>query len=388
MTHSMPSGLSLLLLLLPSALAAAPATDWRFVSSYPKHHVSYALRSSEAIVVDGVLDEPAWAAVAWTSGFVDIAQKLHHTILIPESYQTRIKVRWDAEFVYVAAELNEPLIWGNVTGHNDKLTNGKAPWWNVCALLLVLVVLLLMLVVPRVLLVLLVPPLLVALAADAAAAVAQNDFEAFFDVSGSTHFYKEYEMSVRNATYDVLWRVPDGGFASVGVPCNASVGAGNWCQNSTYNLKADAKQTWTMVPAMRSATSVGGGNEALVPFEHEQRRQFWVAEVAFPLAGRQDDSGVGGLLSCGYDGPRHGFLDCSQYHPSKGSASKPVYWWVDFARAEHPLETLGKNALSVDFMTPSYAEMCARVQKKWPSLLGTTAWSCYWEFVWVSLPSC
>lgn len=53
-----------------------------------------------------------------------------------------------------------------------------------------------------------------------------NDFEVFIDVSGTTEYYKvlfqtiidlntlnitqEFEMNAINATYDVLWGVPDG----------------------------------------------------------------------------------------------------------------------------------------------------------------------------------
>ena len=35
-----------------------------------------------------------------------------------------------------------------------------------------------------------------------------NDFEAFIDPSMSTAFYKEFEMNVRNASYDVNLGVP------------------------------------------------------------------------------------------------------------------------------------------------------------------------------------
>ena len=37
-----------------------------------------------------------------------------------------------------------------------------------------------------------------------------NDFEVFIDVAGTGNYYKEFEINSGNATYDVLWGVPDG----------------------------------------------------------------------------------------------------------------------------------------------------------------------------------
>jgi len=53
--------------------------------------------------------------------------------------------------------MKEPFIYGNITGHNI-----QAPYHD-------------------------------------------NDFEVFVDVSGTTEYYKEFEMNVLNATYDVNW---------------------------------------------------------------------------------------------------------------------------------------------------------------------------------------
>ena len=36
-----------------------------------------------------------------------------------------------------------------------------------------------------------------------------NDFEVFIDVSGTTQYYVEFEMSLQNATYDIKWGKPD-----------------------------------------------------------------------------------------------------------------------------------------------------------------------------------
>merc|ERR1711871_695695 len=87
---------------------------------------------------------------------------------VPEDFQTAVKMRWDADFLYVGAELKDPFVYGDITGHNkdNNQPPAEVPYHN-------------------------------------------NDFEVFIDVSGTTEYYKEFEMSVLNATYDVNWGVPD-----------------------------------------------------------------------------------------------------------------------------------------------------------------------------------
>ena len=48
--------------LLACACVAAADDAWKFLGAYPRQYVARALAPSEAIVVDGDLDEPAWAA--------------------------------------------------------------------------------------------------------------------------------------------------------------------------------------------------------------------------------------------------------------------------------------------------------------------------------------
>ena len=255
---------------------------WRFEDSYPKQLIAH--KVARQIVVDGKLSFEEWGA--WgdegQSGslIVDNAQELHPGAKIPEHFQTAVKVQYDADFFYVAAMLREPVIWGNIEGHNDKLTNHRAPYWN-------------------------------------------TDFEVFVEPSGSGHFYKEFEMNVRNATYDILWRVADGGFSSIGVPCDNN--STSWCQNSTYNQgHLPGEQSWSMVSptcapsGLASSTSYGGRNTATYcPFTQENASKMWTVEIAFPLRKASDH---GGLLDAG-DG-----LDYSPFDPNVNSG---VFWWVD-----------------------------------------------------------
>ena len=61
--------------------------------------------------VDGKLDEPAWTAAPWTELFVDIEGDSR-----PQPrFRTRVKMLWDDESFYVAAEMEEPDLWGTLT---------------------------------------------------------------------------------------------------------------------------------------------------------------------------------------------------------------------------------------------------------------------------------
>jgi hypothetical protein len=99
----------LLLLLLSAAHAAlTPA-----VRPYPAQYGVYELKSGQTIVLDGLLNETAWEEVPWSSRFVDIANG-------PTPYfETRFKARWQGEWLYVGAFLEDTAVWANVTQHDD-----------------------------------------------------------------------------------------------------------------------------------------------------------------------------------------------------------------------------------------------------------------------------
>jgi hypothetical protein len=72
------------------------------------HYLCY--RAEIPVRIDGVPDDPAWADAEWSSDFVDITGKPS----LKPAYQTRVKMLWDDEYLYVAAELKEPHIWGTI----------------------------------------------------------------------------------------------------------------------------------------------------------------------------------------------------------------------------------------------------------------------------------
>ena len=93
---------------LGAALKREPSNELR---SYDCH------RATAPITIDGRGDDPAWAAAAWTEPFVDIQGSKHPA----PRWQTRVKMLWDDQFLYVHAELEEPHVWGTLTKKNSTI---------------------------------------------------------------------------------------------------------------------------------------------------------------------------------------------------------------------------------------------------------------------------
>jgi hypothetical protein len=134
--------------------------DCTYASIYPRQYVAYRLKPGDLdpSALDGDLTKAAWAEVPWTENFGDIA-----TATAPQ-FSTRAKLRWDDEFLYVGAQMEEPQAWATLTEHNDVVYN-------------------------------------------------DNDFEIFVDPGATTHYYKEFEMNAFNTTWSLCLDKPygDGG---------------------------------------------------------------------------------------------------------------------------------------------------------------------------------
>src|SRR4051812_4125995 len=75
----------------------------------PRGYVCH--RASGPIKVDGKLEEAAWHGAPWTDDFVDIEGDARPR----PRFRTRAKMLWDDDNFYVAAELEEPHVWGTHT---------------------------------------------------------------------------------------------------------------------------------------------------------------------------------------------------------------------------------------------------------------------------------
>jgi len=79
----------------------------------PKSYECY--RAKTPLRIDGRLDDRAWKAAAWTTDFVDIEGSVKP---VPR-FRTRAKMLWDDEYLYIAAELEEPEIKATLTKHDS-----------------------------------------------------------------------------------------------------------------------------------------------------------------------------------------------------------------------------------------------------------------------------
>ena len=119
-------------------------------------------RAVGPITIDGRLAEDSWKAVPWTDEFVDIEGDRKPKPRL----RTRVKMLWDDDNLYLAAELEEPHVWGTLTKHDSVIFQ-------------------------------------------------DNDFEVFLNPEGDSHLYAELELNALNTTWDLLLTMPykDGGKA-------------------------------------------------------------------------------------------------------------------------------------------------------------------------------
>ena len=136
--------------LIPSTAADPP----------PRGYVCY--RANGPITIDGKLDDAAWADAPWSEPFRDIEGDKRPDPRL----RTRMKMLWDDTALYIAAELEEPHVWGTIEQHDAVIFH-------------------------------------------------DNDFEVFLDPDADGHLYGELELNARNTTWDLLLTKPykDGGKA-------------------------------------------------------------------------------------------------------------------------------------------------------------------------------
>jgi hypothetical protein len=180
-------------------IAAAAHAQSRSAASHerlpfaPRQAIVY--RTASRLTIDGRLDEAAWRAAPWSEAFVDIEG--------PSSLplRTRVRMLWDDERFYVAAELEEPDVWGTLTTRDAVIFQ-------------------------------------------------DNDFELFIDPDGDTHAYYELEVNALATAWDLLLLQPyrDGGPAVhawdiAGLEVGVDV-------RGTINRPGDKDEGWTVEIAM------------------------------------------------------------------------------------------------------------------------------------------
>jgi transglutaminase-like putative cysteine protease len=206
-------------MLVSAGVFAADHADWRdsMARITPKNYLCP--RATSPMVIDGKLEDPAWAAAAWTDDFVDIQGEAKPKPRL----RTRAKMLWDDDYLYLAAEIEEPHVWATLTHHDSVIFRDP-------------------------------------------------DFEVFLDPQGETQPYYEFEMNALNTTWDLLLNKP---YLDGGQPHNEweIPGAKTAVQiHGTLNDPADTDHGWTVEMAFPWKVLAEHARHSGPPAEGEQWR--------------------------------------------------------------------------------------------------------------------
>jgi hypothetical protein len=156
-------------------------------------------RAPEPVKIDGDITKGVWKNAAWTDDFVDI-EAVPPLKPIP-AFRTRVKMMWDDQYLYFAAEMEEPHVWATLTERDSVIFH-------------------------------------------------DNDFEIFLNPSSDSKNYYEFEVNALNTVWDLLLRKPyrDGGaadnsFCLTGLKSAVKV-------HGTVNDPRDADKGWDVEVAV------------------------------------------------------------------------------------------------------------------------------------------
>jgi hypothetical protein len=121
--------------------------------STPKHYDCR--RAARPLTIDGRMDEPEWQRAPWSDDFTDIEGASKPA----PRFRTRMKMLWDDQYLYVAAELEEPDVWATLIEHDAVIFH-------------------------------------------------DNDFEVFLNPSGGGKNYFEFEINALNTSWDLFLAKP------------------------------------------------------------------------------------------------------------------------------------------------------------------------------------
>ncbi len=135
-------------------------------SQSPKQYSCY--KTPAVVEIDGNVYDDVWKSIPWSGFFEDIEGDDK-----PSPYlQTRMKMLWDDEYLYIAAELEEPHIWGYLSNHDDIIYR-------------------------------------------------DNDFEVFIDPTGDGLNYFEIEINAKGSILDLFMSKPYNKMGKADIPWNA-----------------------------------------------------------------------------------------------------------------------------------------------------------------------
>lgn len=184
------------MLMVACMMLTAQAQTWDAMRDLtPRGHLVH--RATEAVVVDGRLDDPAWQDAPWTEPFVDIEGDRQPT----PRFETRAKMLWDDDHFYLGVQMEEPHVWGSITERNAVIFR-------------------------------------------------DNDIELFLDPDGDNHRYYEFEMNALNTIWELTLERPykDGGPAVS--PTNLPGLQSAAFVDGTLNASHDTDRGWSVEVAV------------------------------------------------------------------------------------------------------------------------------------------
>lgn len=150
-------------------------------------------KATTPIRIDGVLDDTAWQNAPWTTDFQDIQGSAKPA----PRFKTRVKMLWDADYLYIAAQLEEPDVKASLLQHDSVIFH-------------------------------------------------DNDFEVFIKPLPQTQSYFEFEINALNTGWDLFLDRPynlhgkaDNSWDSTGMKTAVAV-------QGTLNRSTDTDQGWTI----------------------------------------------------------------------------------------------------------------------------------------------
>jgi hypothetical protein len=184
---------------------------------HPRGYVCH--RADVLIKVDGMLDDPAWSRALWTDDFIDIEGDVKPR----PRFRTRAKMLWDDRYLYVAAELEEPDVWGRLTAHDSVLFHDL-------------------------------------------------DFEVFVDPDGDNHEYAELEINALGTTWDLFLSKPyrDAGKAADSFEFEGLKSAVHVA--GSLNKPGDKDEGWTIEIAIPWSSFVKFAHSPIPPKDGDQWR--------------------------------------------------------------------------------------------------------------------
>ena len=181
-----------------------------------RHYVVYKAKSP--IKIDGKADERSWEKAEWSADFADIEGDKKPLPL----HETRLKMLWDENYLYIFVELEEPHVWA---------------YYNERDLIV----------------------------------YHENDFEVFIDPDGNAHDYFEFEVNAANTLFDLFMpkSYRNGGrpfviYDALGFESQVSI-------EGTLNKPDDVDQKWSVEMKIPFA-DLRTGVTTDVPTEGEQWR--------------------------------------------------------------------------------------------------------------------